>query len=189
MDISKAVNATALSNPAEQGNKVGAGGAGAPDRRFADVLAHGNQGGPGGVQQPGATSPFSAPILDPGLSPSRAGGVGRTAGVGGMANVDRTRASVEMVGERSGVRPGQRGAPVDPSQNADWKQKLANDTSKAESKMDAMIEAARKGKAFSASELLAIQVEVFRYSQTVEVISRSTDKLVGAVKQTLGTQV
>ena len=55
--------------------------------------------------------------------------------------------------------------------------------------MDAMIADARNGKSFSASELLAIQVEVFRYSQTVEVISRSTDKLVGAIKQTLGTQV
>ena len=36
---------------------------------------------------------------------------------------------------------------------------------------------------------MALQVEVFRYSQTVEVISRTTDKLVGAIKQTLGTQV
>ena len=30
---------------------------------------------------------------------------------------------------------------------------------------------------------------VFRYSQAVEVVSRATDKLVGAVKQTMGTQV
>ncbi len=179
MDISKAVSATALSNPAEQGNKAGPAGAGSPDRRFSDVLAHGGQGGPG-VHQPNGASPFSAPILDPGLSPAKTNAVARH------------RPTVEMVGERSGVRPGGQGAPVDPSQNAssaDWKQKLASDTSRAESKMDAMIDAARKGKNFSASELLAIQVEVFRYSQTVEVISRSTDKLVGAVKQTLGTQV
>jgi hypothetical protein len=179
MDISKAVSATALSNPAEQGNKAGPAGAGAPDRRFADVLAHGNPPGVG-IQQTGAPPPFSAPILDAGMGPARSNAVGRH------------RPSVEMVGEKSGTRPGGHGQPVDPSQgagNAGWKERLATDTAKAESRMDAMIEAARNGKAFSASELLGIQMEVFRYSQTVEVISRSTDKLVGAVKQTLGTQV
>jgi hypothetical protein len=179
MDISKAASATALSNPAEQGGKVGQAGNGPAGGKFADVLAHGGAGGPG-VQQAGAPPPFSAPILDPGMGPARSNAVGRH------------RPSVEVVGEKAGTRPGGFGAPVDPSQNganAGWKERLATDTSKAESKMDAMIEAARKGKNFSASELLAIQVEVFRYSQTVEVISRSTDKLVGAVKQTLGTQV
>jgi hypothetical protein len=181
MDISKAVSATGLSNPAEQGNKAGQAGAGAPDRRFADVLAHGNGSPPGvGIQQAGAPPPFSAPILDAGMGPARSNAAGRH------------RPSVETVGEKSGTRPGGHGQPVDPSQeagNAGWKERLANDTTKAESRMDAMIEAARNGKAFSASELLGIQMEVFRYSQTVEVISRSTDKLVGAVKQTLGTQV
>jgi len=39
------------------------------------------------------------------------------------------------------------------------------------------------------AELLALQATVFRYSQAVEVVSRATDKLIGAVKQTLGTQV
>jgi hypothetical protein len=179
MDISKAANATALSNPAEQGNKAGPAGAGASDRRFADVLAHGNPPGVG-VQQAGAPPPYKAPILDAGMGPARSNAVGRH------------RPSIEMIGEKAGVRPGAHGAPVDPSRDAgasSWKEKLATDTSKAESRMDAMIEAARNGKAFSASELLGIQMEVFRYSQTVEVISRSTDKLVGAVKQTLGTQV
>jgi hypothetical protein len=66
---------------------------------------------------------------------------------------------------------------------------LANKTMKAEDKIDAMIEAARKGKSFSANDLLVMQVEVFRYSQTVEVISKSTEKVVGGIKQTLGTQV
>jgi hypothetical protein len=34
-----------------------------------------------------------------------------------------------------------------------------------------------------------MQATVFRYSQTVEVLSRATDRLVGAVKQAFGTQV
>ena len=66
---------------------------------------------------------------------------------------------------------------------------LANNTVKAENKIDAMIEAARNGKTFSANELLVMQVEVFRYSQTVEVMSKTTEKVVGGIKQTLGTQV
>jgi hypothetical protein len=49
--------------------------------------------------------------------------------------------------------------------------------------------AARAGKTFSPAELLALQTTAFRYSQTVEILSRAADRLVGAVKQTLGTQV
>jgi hypothetical protein len=60
---------------------------------------------------------------------------------------------------------------------------------KGEAKLDAILDAAARGKTFTPAELLAMQATVFRYSQTVEVLSRATDRLVGAVKQTLGTQV
>jgi hypothetical protein len=56
-------------------------------------------------------------------------------------------------------------------------------------RVDAILDAAARGKTFSASEMLAMQATVFRYSQTVEVLSRATDRLVGAIKQTLGTPV
>ena len=59
----------------------------------------------------------------------------------------------------------------------------------AERNIDALLAAAARGKTFSPGELLALQATVFRYSQTVEIVSRATDKLIGAVKQTLGTQV
>jgi hypothetical protein len=58
-----------------------------------------------------------------------------------------------------------------------------------EARLDAILDAAARGKTFTATEMLAMQATVFRYSQTVEVLSRATDRLVGAVKQTLGTQV
>jgi len=58
-----------------------------------------------------------------------------------------------------------------------------------EARIDAILDAAAKGKTFTAGELLAMQATVFRYSQTIEVLSRATDRLVGAVKQTLGTSV
>ncbi len=59
----------------------------------------------------------------------------------------------------------------------------------AERELDAVMKAARGGKTFSANELLELQTKVFRYSQAVEIVSRGTDRLVGAVKQALGTQV
>src|SRR5204862_6425537 len=59
----------------------------------------------------------------------------------------------------------------------------------SERQVDSLLAAAARGKTFSPSELLALQATVFRYSQAVEVVSRATDKLVGAVKQTRGTQV
>jgi hypothetical protein len=58
-----------------------------------------------------------------------------------------------------------------------------------EARLDKILDAAARGKTFTPAELLAMQATVFRYSQTIEVISRATDRLVGAVKQTLGTQV
>jgi hypothetical protein len=59
----------------------------------------------------------------------------------------------------------------------------------ADRKVDAILRAAASGKTFSPAELLGLQAQVFRYSQTVEVISRGADKLVGGVKQALSTQV
>jgi len=59
----------------------------------------------------------------------------------------------------------------------------------AEDRVDALVRAAAGGKTFSPAELIALQAAVFRYSQTVEVVSRVADRLVGAVKQTMGTQV
>ncbi len=58
-----------------------------------------------------------------------------------------------------------------------------------EKKMNSVLAAAARGKTFSASELLALQSMVFRYTQTVEIVSRAADRVIGAVKQTMGTQV
>jgi hypothetical protein len=59
----------------------------------------------------------------------------------------------------------------------------------SEKQIDALLEAAARGKTFKPGELLAMQATVARYSQTVEVVSRVADRLVGAIKQTMGTQV
>jgi len=59
----------------------------------------------------------------------------------------------------------------------------------SEKQIDALLDAAARGQTFKPGELLAMQATVARYSQTVEVVSRVADRLVGAVKQTMGTQV
>jgi hypothetical protein len=59
----------------------------------------------------------------------------------------------------------------------------------AESRIDALLTAAATGRTFSPGQLLALQSTVFRYSQTVEVVSRVADRLVGTIKQTMGTQL
>ena len=59
----------------------------------------------------------------------------------------------------------------------------------SERAIDGFVRAAASGRTFTPSQLLAVQATVTRYAQTVEVVSRATDRLVGAVKQTLGTQV
>jgi hypothetical protein len=58
----------------------------------------------------------------------------------------------------------------------------------AERAIDRVLAAAAGGRTFSSAELLALQVQVFRYSQAVEIVSRGTDRLVGALKQAMGTQ-
>ena len=79
-------------------------------------------------------------------------------------------------------------AAAKPGEQPLW-QRSANQAVQAEKRLDALIDAAQKGKTFTAAELIALQAQVFRYSQTVEVISRTTDKVVGGIKQILGTQV
>jgi len=55
--------------------------------------------------------------------------------------------------------------------------------------IDGFVRAAASGRTFTPGQLLAVQATVARYAQTVEVVSRAAARLVGAVKQTLGTQV
>ena len=66
---------------------------------------------------------------------------------------------------------------------------LLENATKAEKKMDQRLAEVAKGKVYSPQELIALQVEAFRYSQSVEVVSRVTDKVVGGIKQILSIQV
>ena len=159
---------------------------------FYNVLAS-NQGAPSPAQQARKPAqPFHVPILDdfgisklgpPGQAPS-------TNRPGQELRVPQTSRTLEVSGEKVGTATPRAYSPAleAGASPLGW-QKLASETFKAETRIDNLIKQAQAGKAFNASELMALQVEVFRYSQTIEVISRTADKLLSAVKQTLATQV
>jgi hypothetical protein len=58
-----------------------------------------------------------------------------------------------------------------------------------EREVDKGLHRAMHGKSMRPEELLALQANVMRYSQELEIASKLVEKLTGAVKQTLSTQV
>jgi hypothetical protein len=66
---------------------------------------------------------------------------------------------------------------------------LAEEAQRAEREIDGALKVAASGRTFSPAQLLVLEARVFRYSQAVEVLSRGADRMVGAVRQTMGTQV
>jgi hypothetical protein len=104
------------------------------------------------------------------------------------------RSFLEILGEGSRAPPAApltaRPPPVQPRESAPSPLRaLVEGAFNAERELDAVVRAGRAKRTFSAAELLELQTKVFRYTQSVEVISRATDKIVGGVKQALGMQV
>jgi hypothetical protein len=60
---------------------------------------------------------------------------------------------------------------------------------RARLRLDAVLAAARRGETFTAQELLALQADAYRYSQTLDVASRVIEQGVQSVKQAVNTQV
>lgn len=90
------------------------------------------------------------------------------------------RSGAATGGEAIGLRP-----PA--SSRAGAAAGLMEDALRDERRIDVIVRAAASGHTFRSGELLALQATVFRYCQTVEVTSRLADRVVGAVRQTLGT--
>ena len=112
------------------------------------------------------------------------------------------RTFLEIVGEAGTSRPGAAGpaarpgvvlAPAEarapPASETAPVRALLEQAARADRDMETVLEAARRGRTFSPAELLQLQVTVFRCTQTVEIVSRGVDRLIGGVKQALGTQV
>ena len=60
---------------------------------------------------------------------------------------------------------------------------------RARLRLDTVLAAARRGQTFTAPELLALQADAYRYSQTLEVASKVVEQGAQSVKQAVNTQV
>ena len=60
---------------------------------------------------------------------------------------------------------------------------------RARSRLDGALAAARKGRTFTAPELLALQADAYLYSQTLEVAAKVVEQGAQAVKQAVHTPV
>lgn len=56
-------------------------------------------------------------------------------------------------------------------------------------RLDDLLDAARRGRTFTAPELLALQAQAYRYSQTFEVASKVVEHGAQSVKQAVNTNV
>jgi hypothetical protein len=123
----------------------------------------------------------AAPILDPALPRPGTGSPARTG-----------RPFIELLGEAArpppATGPPARSAATPPAE-APAVRAMAQGALDADREIDRVLAAAASGRTFTPGELLGLQIKVFRYSQAVEIISRAADRVVGAVKQAMGTQV
>jgi hypothetical protein len=60
---------------------------------------------------------------------------------------------------------------------------------RARARLDALLADARRGRASSAGELLALQGEAYRAGQTLELASRVVEQAAQSVRQAVSTQV
>jgi hypothetical protein len=60
---------------------------------------------------------------------------------------------------------------------------------RARARLDAVLEAARRGRSFSAGELLALQADAYRAGQTLELASKVVEEGAQSVRQAVNTQV
>ncbi len=61
--------------------------------------------------------------------------------------------------------------------------------SQAQQRMEQVLKLAESGKAFSPAELLALQANVYRASQELDLAGKVVEKATGGIKQVLQTQV
>ena len=59
----------------------------------------------------------------------------------------------------------------------------------AQRRLDAVLAEARRGRAFTAQELLCLQADAYRCAQVLDVTARATEHVVQSLKQAAATQV
>ena len=84
-------------------------------------------------------------------------------------------------------------APVTPKGNATalslTLQKMIVDLEKGQIALDRLINGSLRGKAFSQTDLLALQASMYKYSQELDLTGKVVEKATNGLKDTLKTQV
>ena len=89
------------------------------------------------------------------------------------------------------VPPGPRSVatPSPPGSAASSAREALHSIERAQRRLDAVLEAARRGRTFTAQELLVLQAEAYRCAQTLDVASKAVEHAAQSVKQAANTQV
>jgi hypothetical protein len=89
-----------------------------------------------------------------------------------------------------GARPAPSGAPGGrPATGAAAALDALRRVDAARARLDAVLAEARRGRSFSAAELLCLQADAHRFAQTVEIVARAAEHGVQGVKQAVHLQV
>jgi exonuclease VII small subunit len=80
-------------------------------------------------------------------------------------------------------------APARPPAPSDQLAQAVRSLEASQARLDRVLQAARQGRTFTAGELLALQSDAYRFSQTLDVASKVVEHGVQSVKQAVGAQV
>jgi hypothetical protein len=87
------------------------------------------------------------------------------------------------------VGPGSTAAASSPGQGASAARQALASIERAQRRLDSVLDAARRGRTFTAQELLVLQAETYRCTQMLDVASRAVEHAAQSVKQAVNTQV
>jgi hypothetical protein len=80
-------------------------------------------------------------------------------------------------------------APTEPPRPAAGLAQALRSLEASQARLDRVLQAARGGRTFSAGELLALQSDAYRFTQTLDVASKLVEHGVQSVKQAVNAQV
>lgn len=125
-------------------------------------------GGAGSASQKPATQKFGD-VMKTAKAPAQQKPAGLAAQKGSQPQLE-ARGTTEVTAQRPAAR-------------------ALDQVSAAQTRMEKVLELAQSGKTFTPAELLALQTQMYRASQELDLAGKVVEKATGGVKQVLQTQV
>jgi hypothetical protein len=97
--------------------------------------------------------------------------------------------SPPAAGARFEARLAAHSAPTQPPRPAEQLAQALRSLEASQARLDRVLQAARQGRTFTAGELLALQSDAYRFTQTLDVASKLVEHGVQSVKQAVNAQV